>query len=646
MPEEFSVKQINIFMAVLFFVILFFGPLFLPIIMQALTLTALTIVIIIFNLVNFLEGIDEKDKQKKKEERQRKLEARQAKKAEEEKIRGEKERLKKEEEERRIKENEEAKKAEEKARKLEAVKNRLETGIIDENTILIGDEKTPPGKIALGWLVGVDIDTSHKTVQLKNIDEVEREQHFYIVGGSGRGKTKLIEHLIRQDINRGAGFAVIDPHQDLIDNIKIYLTEKWGPSSEKITSDVVLIDPTDPEKTVNFNPLELIPGADPVALAEGLTGTFKKIWGDDSWGPRLEDLLANSLVALSEGGFTLADLPEFFEKDNFRQEVLSKVKNEVVLGALETFGQQSVAARNVATAPILNKVRGALRDRKIRQFFSHPKSTFNLREIMDGKKILLIYLPKGDLANIGKLLGSIMMSSLRSAALSRTNIRDRNERVPFNLYVDEFQNFATDNFLETLSEALKYKLFLVMAHQDLSQLSPKLQSSILGNCKVQIYFKVNYKDAEVLAHQSGEKIRDRHNLLVYLRYRDKADYDFMHSYRAEEVNKYPYAYRQPYDLDGQVWGDRRQQLQDLPPKQYIIKIGEEGAILAAAEKILDPIDVFSKEDLNRLRNLADKAVGSANTRKRADIEKEVATRTEKIETISEDPESYEEEIKK
>ncbi len=593
----------------------------------------------VFFHVLFQEGEQTSDdeKAKRREERKRKKEeAERLKQQQEEQKRAEEAELQKKEAERREEAEREAIKQNEKKKmleKLERIKGRVGTEI-DENTILIGEEKAPAGGVALGWLIGEEGGKPpRKTIELEIIKEREREEHFYIVGGSGRGKTKLIEYLVRQDIERGAGFAVIDPHGDLIDSLKIFLTRKWGPQSrpgqeqgieeseetKRLASDVVLIDPTDLEKTASFNPLELIPGADPVKLATGLTETFKKIWEGSSWGPRLEDLLRNSLVALSEGGLTLADLPDFLDNDDFRERVLGRVKNEIALSALRSFGEQSRAAKITATAPVLNKIRGVLIDKQIRQFFSQPKSTFNLREIMDGRKILLVSLPKGELAGVGELLGSVMMSSLQHAAFSRTNIKDREDRVPFFLYIDEFQNFATDSFLSVLSEALKYKLFLTLSHQNLSQLQERLQSSILGNCKVQIYFKLNYKDAEILAHQSGEKlIKERYTIEQQQFHRELHGEDFV-----ESMKKYnPHIYHQPYELIGEAWGDRRQQLQDLKPRRYIVKIGEEGALLVDAEKILDPVDVFPKRELDLLRKRADAIVGSAHMRRREDLESE------------------------
>jgi len=352
-------------------------------------------------------------------------------------------------------------------------------------------------ELALGWAWGHEEGTSQEVSQLKGIDDKYRSAHFYIIGGSGTGKTKFLESLIQQDIKKGNGFGIIDPHGDLIEDVKgwLYLSNQ----NKDFLENVVLIDPTDPDFTVSFNPLEKIEGIPAAEQAKELLEVFKKIWWD-SWGARMEDILRNSFIVLVENELTLLELPLLLSDAVFRKRILKNVKNETCIQRFNEFDNLNPKTRREWMESTLNKVNAFLSDERIRQIFSSQKSTFNLREIMDNRKILLVKLDKGRLKESASLLGSLLLSKIQMAAFSRTDI-PQSQRVPFYLYIDEFQNFATRSFIDTLSEARKYKLSLVLAHQNLSQLPKELKDSILANCGIQACFRVSREDAQVLAKE-------------------------------------------------------------------------------------------------------------------------------------------------
>jgi hypothetical protein len=359
------------------------------------------------------------------------------------------------------------------------------------------NEVPPERRLDLGYAWGVDEKTKMEGfTQRKAIYTDYRKTHFYVIGATGTGKTKFLESLIIQDIVNGEGFAVIDPHGDLTENIKGWLYHKTQKDFQK---DIVLIEPTNFEKTVSFNPLEPIPGISSSEIASELVEVFRKIW-IDSWGERMADIMRNSLIALVENGLTLAELPPLLTNTAFRRKVMRNVKNPTCLERLEYFNSLPPSTWREWIESTLNKVDAFLSDARIRDIFSSPKSSFNLREIIDSGKILLVNLSRGRLKGGANLLGALLVSKIQMAAFSRADL-PQTSRKQFYLYIDEFQNFATESFVEMLSEARKYKLSLIMAHQNLSQLPRSLRDSILANCGMQTCFRVNREDAQLLAKE-------------------------------------------------------------------------------------------------------------------------------------------------
>lgn len=370
----------------------------------------------------------------------------------------------------------------------------------EDNSIPRIHNREIPGTLDLGWYYSENKDE----LQMAKVAEKDRATHCYVIGATGTGKTKFLQFLIQQDIDKGNGFGVIDPHGDLIEDIKGFLASRHYESGNdrELKERVILIDPTDPHFTPTFNPLEGLPGISVPEQVNELVSSFRKIWSD-SWGVRMEDLMRNALIALGEAEFTLLELPPFLTQRGFRETVLQKVSHPIAQDYFKRFDTMTDRSQITWIEPVMNKINAFLSDPRIRQMFASPKSSFNLREIMDQRKALLIKLDKGKLKDAADLLGSLLMAKIQMAAFSRSNIR-REKRIPFYLYIDEFQNFASESFEVILSEARKYGLSLIMAHQTLSQISEELRSLILGNTGLQVFFRVNRKDASLLAKEIFE----------------------------------------------------------------------------------------------------------------------------------------------
>jgi hypothetical protein len=249
--------------------------------------------------------------------------------------------------------------------------------------------------LALGWWS----DGEPREWKLLSIEIKDRAVHLYVAGASGSGKTKFLEFLIHQDILRGDGFEVISPHSGLILDVKGFLAcvaEQTG--NQDIFDRVVLVDPTDPKYTVVFKVLEPLPGVSHEKQAQEFDAVCKLRWGD-SWGPRMESKFGHSLIALGEASLPLVFLPRFLTVQDFRREVLDKVSNPIVRADFESFDQLIKRQQLERTEPITNKVNQCLSDPRIYQMLAHPKSSFNLRDVMDSGKILLLSTDKGNLGD-------------------------------------------------------------------------------------------------------------------------------------------------------------------------------------------------------------------------------------------------------
>lgn len=320
----------------------------------------------------------------------------------------------------------------------------------------------------------------------------DRRRHMYIIGKTGMGKTNLLENLAIQDIRAGHGMCFIDPHGDVAQKLI-----KAVPPDR--INDVIYFDPADQKFPIAFNILEQVEPDQRSLVASGLVGVFKKIWAD-SWGPRLEYILRNAILALLEyPGSTLLGVMRILVDKSYRERVVDKVTDPVV----KAFWRDEFAGWNERVlqeviSPIQNKVGQFTSNSLIRNIIGQTHSAFNVREVMDGRKILIMNLAKGKIGeDSSALLGAMMITKIQLAAMGRVDIPEA-ERKDFYLYVDEFQNFATDSFANILSEARKYRLSLILANQYITQLDEKVQDAIFGNAGTIISFRVGATDAEFL----------------------------------------------------------------------------------------------------------------------------------------------------
>lgn len=324
----------------------------------------------------------------------------------------------------------------------------------------------------------------------------DRSRHVYIIGQTGAGKSGTLELFALSDIFHGHGYAIIDPHGDFaIDNLKFI------PASR--LDDVVYFNPADTGHPLGFNPLEVTDPNMKTNISSEVIGVLKRMFGE-SWGPRLEYILRYTILALLDRpDTTMLDITRMLTDKKFRKETLTYCTDGVVLQFWNIeFASWNDKFQAEAVAPVLNKVGAFTANPIIRNIIGQPKSTFNIREIMDDGKILIVNLSKGLIGedNAG-ILGAFMVTKIQLASMSRSDIADIEDRRPFYLYVDEFQNFATDSFSTILSEARKYGLNLTVANQYISQMSDTVRAAIFGNVGTMISFRVSADDSPILSKQ-------------------------------------------------------------------------------------------------------------------------------------------------
>src|SRR3989338_6933754 len=291
----------------------------------------------------------------------------------------------------------------------------------------------------------------------------DRRRHVYVMGKTGMGKSSLLENMAIQDIHKGHGVCFIDPHGDSVEKVLDYI-----PSNR--VNDVVYLNPADSDFPIAFNPLESVDEKYKHLVASGLMGVFTKIWAG-VWSARMEYILNNTILALLDSpGNTLLGIARMLVHKNYRKRIVDNIKDPVVKSFwVDEFANYNDKFRNEAIAPIQNKVGQFLSSAIIRNIVGQTKSSIDLREIMDKQKIFLINLSKGRIGEDNSaLLGAMIITKMQLAAMSRVDIPEE-ERKDFYLYVDEFQNFATESFANILSEARKYRLNLIVAHQYIGQ---------------------------------------------------------------------------------------------------------------------------------------------------------------------------------
>ncbi len=323
----------------------------------------------------------------------------------------------------------------------------------------------------------------------------DRRRHMYLVGKTGMGKSTVLENLIIDDIRQGKGVMVVDPHGDLAEKIIEYI-----PTSR--INDVIYFNPADIEFPIAFNVVEQVEPHLRHLVASGLIGVFKKLWAD-SWGPRLEYILRNAILAILDyPGSTLLAITRMLADKNFRKKVIEKIQDPVVKSFwVNEFSSYANNFASEAVSPIQNKVGQFLSSSLIRNIVGQVKSSIDLREVMDGGKILIMNLSKGRIGEDNSaLLGAMMITKTQLSVMSRVDILEKDRR-DFYLYIDEFQNFTTESFANILSEARKYRLNLIMAHQYIEQLGEIVKPAVFGNVGTLIVFRVGATDAEELVKE-------------------------------------------------------------------------------------------------------------------------------------------------
>lgn len=337
-------------------------------------------------------------------------------------------------------------------------------------------------------------DARNKNVEF-GIKAKDRTRHVYVIGKTGMGKSTLLENMAAQDIQNGEGMAFIDPHGKTAELLLNYVPDHR-------IKDVLYFAPFDMEHPISFNVLEDVGYDKRHLVVSGLMSTFKKIWVD-AWSARMEYILGNTLLALLEyPGSTLLGVNRMLSDKEFRKKVVDNVKDPSVRSFwVDEFAKYTDKFAAEATPAIQNKIGQFTSNPLIRNIIGQAKSSFDLRKMMDGNKIIIINLSKGRVGEANaNLLGSMLITKIYLAAMSRADVSDKVlQKLPnFYLYVDEFQSFANESFADILSEARKYKLNLTIAHQYIEQMSEEVRAAVFGNVGTMITFRVGAFDAEIL----------------------------------------------------------------------------------------------------------------------------------------------------
>ncbi len=339
-----------------------------------------------------------------------------------------------------------------------------------------------------------ETDSRNKRVPF-GIKSKDRDRHVYVIGKTGMGKSTLLENMAIQDIQNGEGMAFIDPHGKTADLLLEYVPK------ERI-KDVIYFAPFDTEHPISFNVMEDVGVNKRHLVANGLMSAFKKIWVD-AWSARMEYILSNILLALLEyPDSTLVGVNRMLADKDYRKKVVDNIHDPSVRSFwVDEFAKYGDRYMQEAGAAIQNKIGQFISNPLVRNIIGQPKSSFDIRKVMDEKKILIINLSKGRVGETNaNLLGSMIITKIYLGALSRADTSETKLKTlpPFYLYVDEFQSFANESFADILSEARKYKLSLTMAHQYVEQMSEEVRAAVFGNVGTMIAFRVGAFDSELL----------------------------------------------------------------------------------------------------------------------------------------------------
>ena len=386
----------------------------------------------------------------------------------------------------------------------------------------------PPHLPTEGMLLG---KSAYRGVETKVfIARDDRRRHMYIIGRTGTGKTELMKNMTIQDIKKGEGVCVIDPHGDYVEDVLQYIPKERA-------SDVILFEPFNMDRPVGLNMLEVKDESEKDFAIQEMIAIFYKLFPPEMIGPMFEHNMRNVMLTLMEDKDypgTIADIPRMFTDPDYQKYKLNKVRDPIVRAFWEKeMAKTSDFHKSEMLGYLISKVGRFVENEMMRNIIGQPTSSFDFRQVMDQGKILLVNLSKGKTGEVNaKLLGLIIVSKLQMAALSRSD-QPEDQRRDFYLYVDEFQNFVTDSFATILSEARKYRLNLVMAHQFISQLSEqkegssvldsRMKDAVFGNAGTMISFRIGVADAEIMAKEFAPVFNefdviniDRYNAFIKL----------------------------------------------------------------------------------------------------------------------------------
>lgn len=331
----------------------------------------------------------------------------------------------------------------------------------------------------------------------------DRRRHIYVIGQTGSGKSVLLSSLAIQDIQNGEGVGIIDPHGDLVEDVLPHIPKERA-------DDVVIFNPSDLERPMGLNMLEADNDALRDFAVQEMVAIFYKLFGQEMIGPMFEHYMRNAMLALMEdktAGATLIEIPRMFTDAKFRRGKLKNVKNVIVKNFWEQEYEQSQAGQQAADmlSYVISKIGRFLTNDMMRNIVGQNRSGFNVRDIMDHQKILLVNLSKGQVGEVNSnLLGLILVSKIQMAAMARADM-PKEQRKDFYLYIDEFQNYTTDSIATILSEARKYKLNMILAHQYISQLvkqqDTSIRDAVFGNAGTKVAFRIGVEDAEMMAKE-------------------------------------------------------------------------------------------------------------------------------------------------
>lgn len=331
------------------------------------------------------------------------------------------------------------------------------------------------------------------------LGRAERLRHTWILGKSGAGKSNLLLNMMLADLDRGAGFALLDPHSDLA----MKVADSVPPSE---TGRVIYVDPSDLDHPIAFNPLhDVAPDRRPLVAAQ-VVAAFAHIWGlGVESAPRLTYILMHCLrLLLDAPGSTLLGLPRLLTDQYYRNRLTAHCRDPVVRAFwLQEFAQYTDRYAIEAVGPLQNKIGALLAPHAIRHVLGQPRSTIDIRQVMDRGQVLILNLAKARLGEgPAHLLGALLVTAIAQAAEARTDTPEDRRR-DFTLFADEFQSFATESFATILSEARKWHLSVVLAHQFASQLPDRLRQAVVGNASTVLAFRIGAEDAALIADELG-----------------------------------------------------------------------------------------------------------------------------------------------